>query len=150
MSATDPARAGGMSDAYVGGSTRDYVDETSGDGWVLFAGTMLLMAGTLNAIDGIAAISDSTFFTENARFVVSNLNTWGWIVLLLGAVQVLAGFGIWARTPGVRWFGVAVAALNGIAQLLFIPAYPFWSLALFTLDILVIYGLIAHGKRALA
>jgi hypothetical protein len=148
MSMSDPARAGGRSEGYVGGTSRDYVGDTSGDGWVLFAGTMLLMVGTLNVIDGIAAISDSTFFTENARFVLSNLNTWGWIILLLGVTQVLAAFGIWARTPGVRWFGVAVAALNGIAQLLFIPAYPFWSLALFTLDILVIYGLIAHGARS--
>jgi hypothetical protein len=149
MSATDP-RARGMSQPYAGQTTRDYVDETSGDGWVLFAGTMLLMVGTLNVIDGIAAISDSTFFTENAKYVLSNLNTWGWIILILGVVQVLAAFGIWARTKGVRWFGVAVAGLNGIAQLLFIPAYPFWSLALFTLDILVIYGLVAHGKRTLA
>jgi hypothetical protein len=47
----------------------------------------------------------------------------------------------------VRWFGVTVATLDGVAQLLFIPAYPFWSLTFFTLDILVIYGLIAHGKR---
>jgi hypothetical protein len=148
MSTADPARASGRSEGYVGGTSRDYVGDTSGDGWVLFAGTMLLMVGTLNVIDGIAAISDSTFFTENARFVLSNLNTWGWIILLLGVTQVLAAFGIWARTPGVRWFGVAVAALNGIAQLLFIPAYPFWSLALFTLDILVIYGLIAHGARS--
>jgi hypothetical protein len=148
MSTADPARAGGRSGGYAGGATREYVRDTSGDGWVLFAGTMLLMLGTLNVIDGIAAISNSTFFTENARFVFSNLNTWGWIVLLLGVTQVLAAFGIWARTPGVRWFGVTVAALNGIAQLLFIPAYPFWSLALFTLDILVIYGLIAHGARS--
>jgi hypothetical protein len=146
MSTVDPARAGG----YVGGTTREYAEETSGDGWVLFAGTLLLMVGTLNVIDGIAAISNSAFFTENARFVFSNLNTWGWIVLLLGGAQFLAAFGIWARTAGVRWFGVAVAALNGVAQLLFMPAYPFWSLALFTLDILVIYGLVAHGKRALA
>jgi hypothetical protein len=148
MSTVDPARAGGMSEGYVGGATRDYVEETSGDGWVLFAGMMLLMVGTLNFIDGIAAISNSTFFTENARFVISNLNTWGWIILLLGGTQVLAAVGIWAKTPGVRWFGVGVAALNGIAQLMFIPAYPFWSLALFTLDILVIYGLIAHGSRS--
>jgi hypothetical protein len=148
MSAADPARAGGMSEPYARQTTRDYVGDTSGDGWVLFAGTMLLMVGTLNVIDGIAAISDSTFFTANAKYVLSNLNTWGWIILILGAVQILAAFGIWAKTPGVRWFGVAVAALNGIAQLLFIPAYPFWSLALFTLDILVIYGLIAHGARS--
>ena len=69
---------------------------------------------------------------------------------ILGSCQVLAAFGVWAKTPGVRWFGVTVAALNGIAQLLFIPAYPFWSLTLFTVDILVIYGLVAHGKRSRA
>jgi hypothetical protein len=151
MSTADPARAGGMSGSYAGGATREYVEETSGDGWVLFAGTMLLMVGTLNVIDGIAAVSNSAFFVDNARFIIfDDLNTWGWIVMILGAVQFVAVFGIWARTPGVRWFGVAVALVNAIAQLLFISAYPFWSLALFTIDILVIYGLIAHGKRVLA
>jgi len=75
-----------------------------------------------------------------------------WVVSLvsLAAGLGLAAFGIWAKTPGVRWVGVTVAALNAIAQLLFIDAYPFWSLALFTIDILVIYGLVAHGKRSLA
>jgi hypothetical protein len=116
---------------------------------VAFAGTMLAMLGTLNVIDGIAAISNSSFYTENARFVFSDLNTFGWIVLILGSVQVLAAYGIWAKTPGVRWFGVIVASLNAIAQMLWMPAYPFWSLMLFTLDILVIYGLIAYGKRSL-
>ena len=144
MSTTDRT---GVSPSYVEATTREY-EETSGDGWVLFAGTMLAMVGTLNVIDGIAAISNSTFFTENARFVISDLNTFGWVVLILGSLQVLAAFGIWARTAGVRWFGVAVASVNAVIQLLFIPAYPFWSLTLFTLDILVIYGLIAYGKRA--
>jgi hypothetical protein len=144
MSTVDPARTSGVEDAYA---DRGY-EETSGDGWVLFAGVILLMLGTLNFIDGIAAISNSSFYVDNARFIVSGLNTFGWIVLFLGGAQVLAAFGIWAKTPGVRWFGVAVAGLNAIAQLLFIAAYPFWSLALFTLDILVIYGLIAHGKRS--
>lgn len=139
----------GESTSYVEPTTRDYED-TSGDGWVLFAGTMLVMVGTLNVIDGIAAISNSTFFTENARYVISDLNTFGWVVLILGTVQVLAAFGIWAKTPGVRWFGVAVASVNAIVQLLFIPAYPFWSLTLFTLDLLVIYGLVVYGKRSIA
>ena len=111
---------------------------------------MLAMVGTLNVIDGIAAISKSTFFTENARYIISDLNTFGWVVLILGSLQVLVALGIWAKTPGVRWVGVAVASVNAIAQLLFIPAYPFWSLTLFTLDILVIYGLLAHGKRSVA
>ena len=148
MSITGGTRA--VSDDYATTNARNYADETSGDGWVAFAGMMLVMVGTLNVIDGIAAISNSTFFTENARYVISDLNTFGWIVLILGSCQVLAAFGVWAKTPGVRWFGITVAALNGIAQLLFIPAYPFWSLTLFTVDILVIYGLVAHGKRSLA
>ena len=147
MATADSTRADLSSDSYTGATARESVDDAAGAGWVLFAGTMLAMVGTMNIIDGIAAISNSTFFTQNARFVFSDLNTWGWIVLILGSVQVLAAFGIWAKTPGVRWLGVTVAALNGIAQLLFIPAYPFWSLTLFTLDILVIYGLIAYGKR---
>ena len=125
MSTADSTRA--VSDGYAAKDTRDYAGDTSGDGWVAFAGIMLVMVGTLNVIDGIAAISNSTFFTENARYVISDLNTFGWIVLILGSVQVLAAFGIWAKTAGVRWFGVTVAGLNGIAQLLFIPAYPFWS-----------------------
>ena len=121
-------------------------DDTS-SGWVSFAGVMLMILATINIIDGIAAVSNSTFFTANAKFVISGLNTWGWILIFCGVGQGLVALGIWARTKGVRWIGVGIAALNAIIQLLFIPAYPFWSLALFTLDILVIYGLIAHGKR---
>src|SRR4051794_17824956 len=147
MSTTETPRAG--PDGYAATGTRDHADETSGDGWVTFAGAMLVMVGALNIIDGIAAISNSTFLIENARYVVSNLNTFGWIVLILGSVQVLAAFGLWDKTPGVRWFGVTVALLNAIAQMVFISAYPFRSLAVLTIDILVIYGLIAHGKRSL-
>ena len=85
------------STSYVEATTREYED-TSGDGWVVFAGTMLAMVGTLNVIDGIAAISKSTFFTENARFIISDLNTFGWVVLILGSLQVLVALGIWAKT----------------------------------------------------
>ena len=109
---------------------------------------MLLILATVNVIDGIAAVSNSTFFTENAKFVISGLNTWGWILIFTGIGQGLVALGVWAQARGVRWIGVAIASANAIMQLVFMPAYPFWSLCLFTLDILVIYGLIAHGKRA--
>ena len=75
MSTVDPARASGLSDTYVEGTAREYVEATSGDGWVTFAGVMLLMVGMLNFIDGVAAISNSTFFAENARYVISDLHT---------------------------------------------------------------------------
>jgi hypothetical protein len=151
MSTTDPARPEATVRQYSGADAPERYDrgrDDTGEGWVLFAGVMLMILATLNVIDGIAAVSDSTFFTENAKFVISNLNTWGWILIVFGVAQGLVALGVWARIGGVRWIGVAIAAGNAVLQLLFIPAYPFWSLCLFTLDILVIYGLIAHGKRA--
>jgi hypothetical protein len=124
------------------------VDDGRGYGWVLFAGTMLTLVGTLNFIYGIAAISDSKFYVQNAQFVISNLNTWGWFLVIIGAVQVVSAVGIWAQAPGARWVGIITAAGNAIVQMLTISAYPFLALALFTMDILIVYGLIAYGRRA--
>ena len=126
----------------------EFVDGDHGYGWLTFAGTMLLLLGTLNFIEGIAAISKSHFFIGNAHYVFGDLKTWGWVVLFVGAAQLLIGLGIFVRNQYARWAGVAVAGLNAIAQLLFIPAYPFWSLALFAIDVLVIYGLVAYGVRS--
>ena len=116
-----------------------------GAGWVLFAGIMLAMVGVLNAIYGLAAIGDSRFFVNDATFILSGLNTWGWIMLIIGAAQFAAAYSIWRGGETGRWFGIAVAMFNAVAALLSIPAYPFWSLAVFTIDILVIYGLTTYG-----
>jgi len=145
MSTVEPKRTVASSEpAYSG---YEDAEEARGDGWVLFAGVMLAMLGVLNLIDGIAAVSNSTFFTANAKYVLSGLNTWGWVLICMGVLQGLAAIGVWMRVKGVRWLGVAIAALNGIVQLIFIDAYPFWSLTMFTLDILVIYGLVAYGAK---
>jgi len=124
----------------------DY-DAQRGDGWVVFAGVMLMIVGILNVIGGIAAIDDANVYVANAQFVFSDLNTFGWVLTVLGCVQVLVALGIWARNGFSRWMGVLFASLNAMAQLLFLPAYPFWALALFTLDILIVYGLISYGGR---
>jgi hypothetical protein len=124
-----------------------YADDAKGAGWITFAGIMIILVAILNMIDGIAAISNSKFFVANAKYVFSDLNTWGWIVLTLGVLQLLVGFGIWAGNQLARWVGILVVSLNAIAQLLFLPAYPFWSLSIFTIDVLVLYGLAAYGGR---
>ena len=116
-----------------------------GSGWVLFAGIMIMMVGVLNIIWGIAAIDRSSFFVQDAKYVFSDLRTWGWIILVLGGLQFAAAFSIWAGGSIGRWFGIAAATVNAIAALLSIPAYPFWSLAIFAIDVLVIYGLAAYG-----
>jgi hypothetical protein len=124
-----------------------YVDEDRGSGWITFAGVMIVIVAVLNMIDGIAAISKSSFFAANARYILSDLNTWGWVLLCLGVLQLLVGLGIWAGNQVARWAGIVIVSLNAIAQLMFIPAYPFWSLSIFTIDILVLYGLAAYGGR---
>jgi hypothetical protein len=124
-----------------------YEDDERGYGWVVFAGTLLLLVGTINVIQGIAAIGNANFFVHNTHYVFANLNTWGWIVLILGLCQFLVGCGVFVKNQFSRWTGVVVLAANLIAQLLMMPAYPFWSLTIITLDILAIYGLIAYGKR---
>ena len=133
---------------YVGPERSTYTEPDRGTGWITFAGVVIMIVAVMNIIDGIAAISNSTFYAENARYVVfDDLNTWGWIVLALGCLQLLVGFGVWAGNQLARWTGIVIISLNAIAQLLFMPAYPFWSLSIFALDILVLYGLAALGGR---
>ena len=122
-------------------------EEERGQGWMTFAGVLLLTLGTLNAIDGIAAISKAHFYVGNAHYVFGDLKTWGWVVLCLGALQLLVGLGVFAKNQFARWTGVAVLSLNAVAQLLMMPAYPFWSLSIFAVDILAVYALIAYGNR---
>jgi hypothetical protein len=118
---------------------------TEGHGWVTFAGIMIVMLGILNVIYGIAAIGDSRFFIAGQKYILSDLHTWGWVTLIIGALQVAAAFSIWSGGSFGRWFGITVAVINAIAALLSLPAYPFWSLAIFSVDLLVIYGLCAYG-----
>jgi hypothetical protein len=144
MSTTDPARTRATVRQYSDPAPTPYY---AGEGWVLFAATVLAVLSVLNLIDGIAAVSNSNFFVGQAEFVFSGLKTWGWILIVLGVAQGVTATGVFLRWKGIRWVGVAIAGLNSIAQLLFMPAYPLWALSLFTLDVLVMYGLIAYGGR---
>jgi hypothetical protein len=128
-------------------SSYDEYGDERGYGWIMFAGVLLLLLGTLNFIEGLAAIGNAHFFVANQHYIIGSLNTWGWVVLCLGVLQWIVGLGVFVKNQFARWTGVAVLGLNAIAQLLMMPAYPFWSLAVFTLDILAIYGLIAYGRR---
>jgi len=116
-------------------------------GWLLFAGAMVMIAGFLNLIYGIAAIGNAHWLEANSAFVFSNMKTWGWIVTIVGVLQLTAAFSIWAGNEYGRWVGMISAGLNSIVMLMFIPAYPFGALAVFAIDVLVIYGLAAYGGR---
>jgi hypothetical protein len=128
-------------------SYEGYTDDDRGHGWVVFAGVLLMLLGTINFIMGLAAIDQANFFTANAHYVAGDLNTWGWVVLGIGVLEWAVGLGVFVKNQFARWTGVVVLAGNAIVQLLMMPAYPFWSLSIFALDVLAIYGLIAYGKR---
>jgi hypothetical protein len=113
----------------------------------LFASVLLLVLGCFNLIDGIAAVANSHVFIANAHYVFADLRAWGWITLILGALQLLAAAGVLAGNQMARWFAVAVVGLNAIGQMFFIPAYPFWSLTIIAVDVVALWGLCAYGSR---
>jgi hypothetical protein len=121
-------------------------EESTLSGWWVFAGVLLLVAGVLNIIYGIAAIGDSKFFTENATYIISGLNTWGWIMLIVGVLELVAAFSLFSGGEFGRFFGIFIASLNAMGALLTIPGRPFWSLAIFALAIIIVYKL-AEGPE---
>lgn len=122
-------------------------EEQPGFGWVMFAGVMIMLAGTVNLIYGIAAIAESSFYIANTHFVFSELKFWGWVLTFVGVLEMCVAAGVWMQATWARWTGVVIASLSAIAQLMYLPTYPWLSLAVFTLDVLVIYGLIVHGGK---
>ena len=120
-------------------------DSSKGEGWLLFAGIMILIAGILNTIWGIAAIDKASFFVEDERFIIEDLSTMGWVILIIGIVQLFAAFSIWSGGGFGRWIGIIAASFSAVGALLSIPGYPLWSIAVFGVDLLIIYGLAAYG-----
>ena len=117
----------------------------AGYGLLIFAVTMMAVAGIWGIIEGIAAIADSRVFTANAVFVFSGLNTWGWIVLGLGSLLLLSAFTLFTGSQFARWFGITAAGLYAFGQLMFIQAYPLWSMAMFAASVIIIYALAAYA-----
>src|SRR5688500_14122651 len=122
------------------------MDRTS-SGWVTFAGVMLFMVGVLNIIYGIAAIGDSSFFVQDQKYILSNLNTWGWVTLVLGLLQIGAAFSLWSGNLYGRIVAIIATSLGAIGALMALPAYPFWSLAIFALNIIVLHQVAMYGSE---
>jgi hypothetical protein len=127
----------------------NYEPARPGEGWIAFCGLVLMLAGFLNFIWGIAAIDNSAFFTDEGRYILfDDLNTWGWFFLIVGVLQMVAAWSIWnGRTFG-QLFGIFSASLNIMILLFTVNAYPFAAFMLFIIDVLVIYGLTAYGGAA--
>jgi len=119
-----------------------------GLGRAVFAAILLLIAGTLNLIYGIAAISDAHFYTDSGtHYVISSLHTWGWVTVLLALIQIGAGLSLLAGGAFGRIIGIIAASLGALGALLAVGgAYPFWSLGIFAICLIVIHGLVVYGE----
>jgi len=124
--------------------------ESDGFGWKVFAGIMILIVGVLNVFDGLVGLTQKSYveqFTNGQLPVTNNIKTWSWVVLIIGVVMILAGFLIFSGNMFGRVVGILVASLNLLVQLAYLNHNTFWSFTMILIDILVIYGLAAHGGR---
>lgn len=118
-----------------------------GAGSAVFAAILLVVAGTLNIIYGFGALDDANVFVNDTRLIFDNLNTLGWVLIILGVIQLTAGFSLFGGGTYGRVIGIAAATLGAIGALLAVGgAYPFWSLGIFAICVIVIHGLIVLGE----
>jgi hypothetical protein len=118
-----------------------------GVGSALFAGILLMIAGVLNIIYGIAAVGNASFFVNDNRYVFSSLHTWGWITIILGVIQLTASLSLFGGGAYGRVVGIIAATIGAVGALLSIGgAYPFWSLGIFAICLIVIHGLAVLGE----
>jgi hypothetical protein len=118
-----------------------------GGGRAVFAGIVLLMVGFLNVIYGIGALDDANVLVNDTRLVIDNLNTYGWILIVLGLVQLTGGFSLMVGGTYGRVIGVVAGSIGAVWALLSVSGQnPWWSLAIFALCVWVVHGLIVYGE----
>ena len=123
-------------------------DEPSG--WatsgLVFAGTILVLAGIFQALDGIVAIANDNFFIQTRHYTFNlDVTAWGWIHLILGILMFVIGLGLFSQATWSGVSAIVIAMLSAIANFFFIPHYPIWSLLVIGLDVWVIWALTRPG-----
>jgi hypothetical protein len=118
-------------------------------GWIVFAGTMMLLIGTFHVIQGLVALFHQGYYLvgQDGLVVSVDYTAWGWMHLISGLVVIAAGVGLFSGRTWARALGVVLVSLSAIINFAFIAAFPVWSVTVIALDILVIYALTAHGAE---
>jgi hypothetical protein len=120
-------------------------------GWAGFAGFMLIITGVFDVIQGLVALIDDEFYVVGPEYVFEfDITAWGWIHLIIGAILIASGMGIFTGNVAARTVGVIVAGLAAIANFAWIPYYPLWSIVIISICIAIIWALTAHGREIAA
>jgi hypothetical protein len=118
-----------------------------GAGRVVFAAILLIFVGIINVIYGIGALDDANYFVNDTRFILTNLNTLGWVLIIVGLIQLTGGFSLMSGNPYGRVIGVVGGTIGALSALFSIGgANPWWSLIVFALCLWVVYGILVYGE----
>ena len=118
-----------------------------GSGRTAFVGVLFLIAGTLNIIYAIGALSDADVLVGDQRLLFTNLHLYGWVLVVLGVIQLTAGLSLLGGNTYGRVIGSIVAIIGAVEALAAIgDRNPWWSLGLFALYIYILHGLIIFGR----
>jgi hypothetical protein len=121
------------------------MEERQPTGWTVFAGTLLLIVGSLDAIYGLAAILNNEIVIVGGQgVIVADITTWGWIHLILGSIVAATGLGLFAGAGAARIAAVFFVSVNAIAQIVWFPAAPLWAFLMIILNVTIIYQLTAR------
>ena len=122
--------------------------EVSGWAWgaITFAATMAILIGTFQVMEGLVAIINDNFFVVARNYTFDlDVTAWGWIHLIVGAVMLIVGFGLFARSTWAGVTAIVVAVLSAVSNFFFIPYYPIWALVVIGLNVWIIWALTRPG-----
>jgi hypothetical protein len=129
-------------------SAPQHREERQPTGWTVFAGCVLLIIGSLDALYGLAAVLNNEVILVGGHGVIlADITTWGWVHLILGSIVALTGIGLFAGISSARWAAVFFITINAIAQIVWFPAAPLWAMLIIFLDVVVIYQLTARWEE---
>lgn len=116
-------------------------------GWIVFAAVLLLLAGLAQLLEGFVALFDDNFYVVGSDGLALGLDytVWGVVHLMVGALACLIGLGLLSGNMVARGAAVVLAGFSAVANLLFLTAFPAWSLMIITVDVVVIYAVVVHG-----
>lgn len=117
-------------------------------GWITFAGVLMIVDGIFEILSGLVALfKPSLYVTTANQLLVLNYNQWGWTHLIIGAFLIISSYALLTGRLWGRIVAITLATLNAIANFAFISAYPFWSITMIVLDVLIIYGVATYGRE---